>query len=96
MIVSRPVRNVNRQPETTSTLGVNAYGALLTLKMMVHRGEILTLKNVLTDKDLECRVVYVGPSGADAQKIGVEFTKATPDFWQIYFPPLDARAAKAS
>ena len=96
IMVSRPARNNNRQPETTLTLSVNAWGALLTLKMMVHRGEVLSLKNVLTMEELECRVVYVGPTTAGGQKIGVEFTKASLNFWQIYFPPLDARAAKAS
>jgi hypothetical protein len=95
-MVARPVRHLNRAPETTSTLNVNVFGALLTLKMLVHRGEVLVLKNLLTNEELECRVAYVGPSTATGQKIGVEFTKATPNFWQIYFPPLEARAAKAS
>ncbi|MFZ0738188.1 MAG: PilZ domain-containing protein [Candidatus Acidiferrales bacterium] len=75
--------------EETRTLVVNAHGALLSLSATVRAGQTFELTHKLTQKSLECRVVYVGkPQGGKAQ-VGIEFVKPAPSFWQIDFPPED-------
>jgi len=79
--------------EETVTQAVNAHGALVLLKQNVAHGQRLVLTNVVTKEDIECRVVFLGPKQGDQTQIGVEFMKASPNFWRISFPPEDWKAA---
>lgn len=75
--------------EKTSTLAVNAHGALILLTPPVADGEMLALKNALTNEEHQCHVVYVGLTDSGKRQVGVEFLKPAPQAWGIVFPPED-------
>jgi hypothetical protein len=76
--------------ELTRTLSLSAHGGLLALAATVQKEQVILVENKNTRKEQECRVTYVGPSQSGKWQVGVEFTRETTDFWQIYFPPLIA------
>jgi hypothetical protein len=71
--------------EVCETLVVSAHGGLLMLRNEVDNGEILVLVNPETQEEQECRIVYLGDSGARGMRIGVEFLTPAPHFWGIDF-----------
>jgi len=75
--------------EHTHTLVVNAHGALIQLREVVHKGQPLTLLNVATGEEERCTVMDVneGPNGVP--EIGIEFADVNPRFWRVSFPPAD-------
>ena len=75
--------------EETQTLVVNAHGALIALAGHVEKGQALHLTSRTMREEQQCRVTYVGPTTGGKAQIGVEFTKPSPDFWRIAFPPED-------
>jgi hypothetical protein len=75
--------------EETATEAVNAHGCLLRLSLAVERGQKITVVNIKSTQEIECRVVYVGQSDAGKTQAGVEFTRAAEYFWHIAFPPDD-------
>lgn len=75
--------------EETRTLVVNAHGALISLAARVAAGQSITIANKATQQSQESRVVYLGNPQAGKTQMGVEFTKPSPSFWQIDFPPED-------
>ncbi len=79
--------------EETNTLAVNAHGGLVLLVSAVSHGQRLVLTNLITNEDIECRVVFLGPRQGDGMQVGVEFLKPSPNFWRISFPPEDWKAA---
>src|SRR5271169_861546 len=74
--------------EDTHTLVVNAHGALLRLAMIVRSGDVLTLKNSMSNEEKEIRVVRVDEEQTP-KLVAVEFTTPAPKFWHIDFPPSD-------
>jgi hypothetical protein len=90
VVVSFQATNGIPLSEETRTLVVNAHGALVLLRRKVALGELLTLRNVKTEKELACRVVDVGPAAQAGQReIGIEFVIPSPRFWPVAFPPAD-------
>ena len=79
--------------EVCETLVVSAHGGLLMLRNEVDDGEILVLVNPETQEEQECRIVYLGDSGARGMRVGVEFLTPAPHFWGIDF---DARQRSKS
>jgi hypothetical protein len=75
--------------ELTRTLVVNAHGALISLEAPVAPNQSVTVANKATNQSRECRVVHVGSQSAGKIQVGIEFTKPSPSFWQIDFPPDD-------
>ena len=75
--------------ESTKTLVVSAHGALISLTDMVAPRQKLHMQNPNTGENLECRVVSVNKALIGPPRVAVEFTKATPGFWRIAFPPAD-------
>jgi hypothetical protein len=75
--------------ENTQTLEVNVHGALLVLAMIVHPGEMLTLKHLLSGEERQVRVVRVEEKRTPPKEVAVEFTSPAPDFWHIAFPSAD-------
>lgn len=73
--------------ERTATEAVNAQGCSLRLSVAVEREQKLTIINVKSAQEVECRVVFVGQSESGKIKAGVEFTRAAEYFWHIAFPP---------
>jgi hypothetical protein len=84
-------QNKNNQPfeEETHTLVVNAHGGLLVLGMPVNNGSRLTLVNRGSEQEVECKVVFLGPTHGGKTQVGFEFAQPTPNFWHVSFPPPD-------
>ena len=79
--------------EQTITEAVNAQGCLLRLSVAMERGQKITVTNVKSTEEVECRIVFVGRSEAGKTQAGVEFTRPAEYFWHIAFPPDDWNAA---
>ena len=75
--------------EDTTTLEVNAHGALIALAMKVRAGQKIIVRNWGTAKEQECRVVHVRESLAGKGEVGIAFPYAMPRFWNVDFPPPD-------
>ena len=75
--------------EHTSTLVVNAHGALLQLREHVLVGQTLRMKNTATNEEMNCLVMDINPGNTAIPEIGVEFVEASPRFWRVAFPPAD-------
>jgi len=75
--------------EEARTLVVNAHGALISLAAPVRGGSAITIEHMSTKQTLDCRVVWVGNQAGKNTQVGIEFSKPSPLFWQIDFPPED-------
>jgi len=80
--------------EQTTTESVNAHGCMVRLAKAVERGQRLTLTNVKSGEEVDCRVAYVGQSEGGKTQLGIEFTRAAGYFWHIAFPPDDWNSAE--
>lgn len=78
--------------EKTHTIAVNAHGGLILMEAAVRIGHKLTLTHAATERDQECRVVFLGPKQSGKVQVGLEFTNPSANFWHIAFPPEDWKA----
>ena len=79
--------------ENTKTLVVSAHGALVALKGMVVPRQRLLLQNTTSGQQEECRVVSVNHEMTGPPTVAVEFSKPSPGFWRVAFPPSDWSSA---
>ncbi len=95
VIISMPVTVSGKKAdgaefqEDTTTLVLNAHGALISLAARVKEMQSLLLRVRGALETQECRVVYIGHTDAGKTQIAVEFLQPAPNFWHIYFPPED-------
>jgi hypothetical protein len=82
--------------EEAHTLNVSERGALLLLSVPVQKGQQLLLTNQATEREQDCRIVFLGAQHTRTVEAGVEFPNANPDFWHIPKPPSDAPAQPKS
>ena len=75
--------------EKTHTIVVNAHGALVELTASLEQGQIVVVRNARSNERCECAVKLVTPAEAGKFKTALEFTKPSPDFWHVSFPPED-------
>lgn len=75
--------------ERTTTLVVNAHGALILLREPVIVGQVLSVNHVATGEDLECTVKDINPGQEDIPEIGIAFDHPNARFWRVSFPPED-------
>ena len=75
--------------EETTTLVVNAHGALIALAMKVKAGARIFVRNTVQAEDKECRVVRVSGRVDNKHEVGVEFLRPDAKFWGLEFPPDD-------
>jgi hypothetical protein len=73
----------------TQTQVVNAHGALIQLREPVVMGQKIKIKNLVTNEEAGCNVVDINPGSAEIPEVGVAFTKPSPSFWRVSFPPED-------
>ena len=73
--------------EEARTLNVSANGALLLLSLPVREGQRLLLTNQQTEKEQDCRVIFLRTDHAEAIEAGIAFPEANPDFWQSMATP---------
>jgi hypothetical protein len=89
VVVHRPRSEGPQFHENTKTLVVSAHGALVALKGMVAPRQRLFLQNTTSGQQEECRVVSVNKEIAGPPTVAVEFSKPSPGFWRVAFPPSD-------
>jgi hypothetical protein len=75
--------------EETFTLSASAHGVLLTLRNKVSVGQKLVLLNQKNWDECEGQVAYLGVPHAGLTRVGIEFTRAAPEFWSLHAPPSD-------
>jgi PilZ domain len=75
--------------EETTTLVVNAHGALISLAMKVKPGMRIFVRNRVVADDKECRVVRIQEKHEGKGEVGVEFLRPDAKFWGLEFPPDD-------
>jgi hypothetical protein len=68
---------------------VSAHGALMALTGTVAPKQKLLVQNTASREQQECRVVYVKKETTGPPPVAVEFTRPTPSFWRVAFPPAD-------
>jgi hypothetical protein len=69
--------------EDTSTLVVNAGGALVPIAYNVPLGSAIRVVNKTTKREQECRVAYVGKDIQGTLQAGIAFRSPLPNFWRI-------------
>ena len=69
--------------EEAHTLSVNEDGALLLLSVPVKIGQTLLLTNRLTEKEQDCRAVFIGARQSRTVQAVVAFPLTNPDFWNL-------------
>lgn len=69
--------------EDTTTLLVNASGALISLAAKVKVGDTVFVVNRATQGEQECRVAYVGPEFERKLRVGLAFKRPAPSFWRV-------------
>jgi hypothetical protein len=81
----------NSFSETTTTLIVNATGALVYLTTAVSAGQKLQMVNSITGEGILCTVASVTKSRQERAKweVGIAFAQEKPRFWGVSFPPDD-------
>jgi hypothetical protein len=75
--------------EMTETLAINAHGALVLLNARLISGAVIYMRHNKTEEEQECQVAFLGPVRSGRAEIGVEFSKPSPNFWRVAFPPED-------
>jgi hypothetical protein len=75
----------HREPfhEETTSLVVNAHGALIPLSNRVRMGQELLLTNPATHTEQTCRVVFLASKRSRRNKVGVAFTGEASAFWSL-------------
>jgi hypothetical protein len=75
--------------ESTSTSVVNAHGASMLLKQLVHIGHALRITNLKTGETSQATVIDISSGAEGGVEVGVELQKSSPRFWRVAFPPVD-------
>ena len=66
---------------------VSASGAMIILPEGLSQGTKLSIENPKTQKKVEAHVVRPPQMNPEGSLIPIEFTVASPQFWNIFFPP---------
>lgn len=84
-------RNSAGQPlvENSTTLAINAHGALIAVSPPIADGEQLAVKNARSGEEEIAKVVYLGPMEGLKMQVGIEFVRPCPHIWGVVFPPDD-------
>lgn len=89
VVVSGQQANGSPFLEHTKTLVVNAHGALIQLREPVLAGQQLRIKHLATNEEMACTVADIARGSGEAPEVGIAFTKPSPGFWRVAFPPED-------
>lgn len=68
--------------EKTSTIEINAHGALIAMETVVPPGERLLLTNEINQKTQQCIVLSVTTRQRSQEEVAVAFGTAAPQFWR--------------
>jgi len=67
---------------------VSASGAMVILPEGLPMNTTLVLENSKTQKKVEARVVRPPQFSSEGSLVPMEFTAPSPQFWNIFFPPV--------
>ena len=67
---------------------VSANGALIIVPEPLAQGTKISIENVRAQKTVEATVVRPPQFSPDGSLIPVEFGAVSPNFWNIFFPPV--------
>ena len=67
---------------------VSASGAMVILPEGIPVNTTLTLENPKTQKKVDARVVRPSQFSSEGSLVPLEFTAPSPQFWNIFFPPV--------
>ena len=67
---------------------VSASGAMIILPEGIPTGTKLSIENPKTQKKVEAHVVRPPQLNAEGSLVPIEFTAPSPQFWNIFFPPV--------
>ena len=67
---------------------VSASGAMIILPEGLSQGTKISIENPKTQKKVEAHVVRPPQLNAEGSLVPVEFTTPSPQFWNIFFPPV--------
>jgi hypothetical protein len=74
------------------TVAVNIHGAMVVCKRILEADTTLEVVNGRTDEKIGSRVTRAPRESPEGFLIPLEFTSASPNFWQISFPPANWKA----
>jgi hypothetical protein len=69
---------------------VSASGAMIILAEGLPSGTKLAIENPKTQKKVEAHVVRPPQMNPEGSLVPIEFTTPSPQFWNIFFPPVTA------
>jgi hypothetical protein len=69
------------------TVAVNIHGAMVVCSRSLDAETRVQVVNERTRQRIDSRVTRVPRESSEGFLIPIEFTSASPDFWQITFPP---------
>src|SRR2546427_10168786 len=78
LVVQGETPDKNCFRDETSTLVINAHGALISLTTKVAIGQELLLENQRSHEQQSCKVVSLGPPDNGKVQIGAEFRQPAP------------------
>ncbi|HUL32647.1 MAG TPA: PilZ domain-containing protein [Candidatus Eisenbacteria bacterium] len=67
---------------------VSASGAMIILPEGISQGTKISIENPKTQKKVEAHVVRPPQLNAEGSLVPIEFTAPSPQFWNIFFPPV--------
>jgi hypothetical protein len=76
------------QPLEATTHTVSANGAMIIAPEPLAQGTKFMLENPKTQKTVEVHVVRPPQFSSEGALIPVEFLSQSPNFWNIFFPPV--------
>ena len=79
--------------DPTRAIMLSAHGCLITLSASTRLGDRLTLRNIATREEQDCRVVYLGEKQGGRVEVGLRFKTAAPQFWGLEHPPRGWRVS---
>lgn len=77
---------------SANTVAVNIHGAMVICPRSLDEGTKLELENGRTGEKIAARVTRAPRESTEGFLVPVEFITASPNFWQITFPPTNWKA----
>jgi len=89
IVVEGQLPNKTKFSENARTVVVNAHGALVELGVTLEQGQVVILRNAVSNERIESTVKLVSRGESGKFNLALEFNSPSPGFWHISFPPED-------
>ena len=71
--------------QVCESVAVSQHGGLLAIQQELKLGAELSITNLTSLEEIECRVVYLGDETPKGWRVGIEFLTPSPRFWGVEF-----------